>query len=81
MVVNKVLPAVLGLVLVGESGVKASSLEHESLVLGHFAVYRWSMEVARSGIRWKLRMRDVSEMVGASPGALVGRSYFGWNRG
>lgn len=40
-----------------------------SLVLGHFAVYRWSMEVARSGIRWKLRMRDVSEMVGASPGA------------
>lgn len=60
---------VLGLVLIGESGVKASSLKHESLVLGHFAVYRWSMEVARSGIRWKLWMRDVSEMVGASPGA------------
>lgn len=39
VVVNKVLPTVLGLVLVRESGVKASSLEHESLVVGHFAVY------------------------------------------
>lgn len=38
VVVNKVLPAVLGLVLVRESGVKASSLEHESFVVGHFAV-------------------------------------------